>query len=397
MAHRVRLFTQRRGAEGSDRAGMWWRVGAQAFNLAVIAAILSSVYLFYGLLSQHYSRFPMDMEGQRKFTAPEQAQLLGNFGIGLTVLAWSCWIAFLLAIGMFWEGEVATAIVGGTGVVFYVGLPLVVNAVLGHQGLPANRITEQMVAGLQSIGKVGLVLAMLRFVAHTLYVLSTRPAKTETQVPKAEVTEGVPAKPTKAKERRHLLRRCWEVAYCSERLRYNCPSYLTGASCWRRHTGCRCDPFFATRVLEPMSRAASQRMSDAERASLEAAVQHLQSQDAWQSKHHAERETCGRCPIYMEHQQYKYRAVFWLAYPLAGVAMYIGWPFIHGAYQWTEKALTAIARGMKVLPDTRPELAPFVNTVLTVDVEYIVVAAIALVIVASLLRAFEWAIFEAKV
>lgn len=393
MAHKVDLFGPAHGPKEWKTASAWLAVAHKLFNVALAAAILSLAYLVYGLFSGEYSRFPISGDKARTLTGTEQVRLLSNFSTALTVFAWSAWISCLVSLAFAWGGETATLVVAALGLVCYVVLPMGVSAVLERQSIVPNHITDQLVAAFESVGKVALVLAMLRFVGRTLFVLATRPTARKAEVPAADVVETISAKPAKPKERRHLIRRCWEMAYCSERLRFNCPSYVNKQSCWRRHTGCQCDPHFAIRILEPMSKAAAQQMSPDERA----AVDRLLAQGILRDKHHAEKETCQRCPIYMEHQIYKYRAVFWLAYPLTVAAMYFGWPVIHEAYQRTEQVLTNIARGMSLLPNTQPELAPFVNGVLSVDVEVLVVAAIGLVLVSWLLRAFEWAIFEAKV
>jgi len=396
MAHKVELLGPRPGPPESRATGIWNAIAPKLLNLALVAAILSLAYLAYGMLSGDYSHFPNSPEKAKALTLPEQAKLLGNFGTALSVFAWSAWITCLVALAFIWQGETVTFLVALLGLFCYVGLPMGVAAILDRQSAAPNNITDQLVAAFESVGKVALVLAMLRFVGRTLFTLATRPTIRRAEAPAADVVETLSAKQPKVakpKEHRHLIRRCWEMAYCSERLRFNCPSYIEKRSCWRRRTGCQCDPHFAIRILEPMSRAASRQMP----AEDQAAVERLLAQGTLQQKHHADRETCQRCPIYMEHQVYKYRALFWLAYPLTVASMYFGWRYIHQAYAWTEQALTDIARGMSLLPNTQPELAPFVNGVLSVDVEVVVVAALGLVLVSWLLRLFEWAIFEAKV
>jgi hypothetical protein len=59
---------------------------------------------------------------------------------------------------------------------------------------------------------------------------------------------------------------------------------------------------------------------------------------------------CGECPIYLEHQKYKYRVLAWLSYPAAAAAIGIAAPHVRSGYQWSEAMLATWLSGMQVLP-----------------------------------------------
>lgn len=396
MARTVELEHRPRQTKRSRALEAWMRIGRNLLRLAIIGLLLSFFFLLYGLLSGDYGRFPNAADGTGPLSPQEQATMLTNLQGALLVLVACGWIAAILALALYWGTEIPSLIVGLIGLFAYMGMPVFVSAILARQGfyveLGPNQIISRIIQACQVVGKVAMILALVRFVGAGLFAVAVRPTRREKRAREA-APKPAQQEPARARQPVHLIRRCWEMAFCSDSLREHCPSYKTRTPCWKRRTGCQCDPYFAVRIMEPVERAAGVALSQED----EYARAHLRNNPAWQAKEHATKETCSQCPIYIEHQHYKYRALFWLAYPAAAGAVFVALPFIRKGYDWAEETLTRMVHGMAVLPNTKPELAPFVNTVVAADVEIVVIAAVALIIVTYIIRALEWAIFEAMI
>ena len=391
MARTVEIEHRHQRPKGSRALETWLRIGRNVLRVAVIGLILSLIYILYGLMSGEYGKFPNAVDHAGLLTQQEQVAMVTTLQRALLVFIICGWIASLLGLALFWGTEVPTALVGLTGLLFYMGIPMLVTAVLNRQGfsyaLEPNQLTGSILTAAQVVGKVAMILALIRVVGVGLFSVAVRPVRGRKRAPAAKPVDRETAR---ARRPAHLIRRCWEMAFCSDALREFCPSYKTHTPCWKRRTGCQCDPYFAIKVLEPVERARGVALSEDD----ESARAHIRNNPAWHAKQHATKETCRQCAIYVEHQHYKYRALFWLAYPAAAGAVFMALGVVHRAYEWAEVTLTKMIHGVAVLPQTRPELEPFINTVVAADVEVVVVAAVALLIVTSIVRLFEWAIFE---
>lgn len=110
---------------------------------------------------------------------------------------------------------------------------------------------------------------------------------------------------------------------------------------------------------------------------------------------------CRDCPVYNEHQHHKYRAFYWIAYPITAGLIALLLPLITRAYHWLDVTVAAMLSSLSMLPrseDTlRPFMHPFMTSVYTFNGEYIFIASAALVIAAYLLDLVDYAVFQAKI
>ena len=129
-----------------------------------------------------------------------------------------------------------------------------------------------------------------------------------------------------------------------------------------------------------------------------------QARDRRKREHHVElsrkarRARCRTCPIYAEHQHYKYRAFFWVAYPITAVVVWFLMDYIHLGYVWFATILNKLVSSAAFLPDTESETRPFMSIVMeTRSLEFLVVLAVAFVVVSYVLEFVEYVVFEVKV
>jgi hypothetical protein len=112
----------------------------------------------------------------------------------------------------------------------------------------------------------------------------------------------------------------------------------------------------------------------------------------------ARRARCRACPLYNEHQHHKYRAFFWLAYPATAAVVVALMPVIHVGYTMLATVLQRLVSGTAFLPNREPEFRPFLSVVLeTKGIEFLVVLAVAFVVVSYLLELTEYLVFDVKI
>lgn len=105
---------------------------------------------------------------------------------------------------------------------------------------------------------------------------------------------------------------------------------------------------------------------------------------------------CKTCPIYLEHQDHKYKTIAWLAYPVAAVAIFLAYPWIHQVYVWAVMGLEKVMSAVRILPPSaRPGDVP--DWVLQSHVEWLIILCIGLLVVSYLLQFVEYAIYEWKI
>jgi hypothetical protein len=319
---------------------------------------------------------------------------------GLHVMAYvfmGCiWAIMVVSIFRFRENDVAGWVGGVGGVLCYLALPWIVRSSLIHFNANPNTASDFMMGAFRATGKLLLVTAAVYFGAKTAVRLATRSQRATAAAPPVVLESEKPEKPEKRVEkvsrRRSILRKCWEMSMCRESLRENCPSYKLGVTCWKRGTGCQCDPLLAQRLIEDLDLKLRGEIPEQERVARE----RMKEQLSYRIAEHQGDSYCRSCPIYNEHQFHKYRSVYWLAYPITAGIVFLLMPVIHVAYVTTDKFLSRLLASVQLLPSNDEALQPFVHTMYNFDAEFIFVISAALIIAAYLLDLVDWAFFEAK-
>jgi hypothetical protein len=145
------------------------------------------------------------------------------------------------------------------------------------------------------------------------------------------------------------MRRCWELHYCRGSLRDNCPRFLSGVSCWKKGSGCYCDQGLATRLLDELGAKARAEYAE-ELESGRSRAQRARPTSRKSLKKQGKKAPCGECPIYLDHQKHKYRALSWLSYPLAAGIVGFSAEHIRLGYEWVEATLGSLLAKLQVLP-----------------------------------------------
>jgi len=364
----------------------------RALLMAAIAVGGSIFYMLQALISGSAAAFPNTPQGNP--LSPEvQQRFLHGLHVVSYVFMGCIWAIMVVSIFRFRENDVAGYVGGLGGVLCYFVLPWIVRSSLIHFNANPNDASDFLMGAFRATGKLLLITAAIYFGGKTIVRLATRRQRAPATTPPIVIDSDKPEKPVeKLSRRRTLLRKCWELSMCRESLRENCPSWKLGATCWKRGTGCQCDPLLAQRLIEELESKLRGDMPDRERVARE----RMKEQLSYRVAEHQGDSFCRTCPIYTEHQFYKYRSFYWIAYPITAAIVFVLMPVIHKVYVTTDAALSKLLASVQLLPTNDEALAPFVRTMYHFDAEFIFVISAALIIAAYLLDLVDWAFFEAR-
>lgn len=360
--------------------------------VAAAAVGIAIFYLLHSLISGNTAAFPKMPTGELLSPAVQE-QFIHGLRVASYVFMGGMWGITAVSIFRFRENDVAGWVGGFGGVLCYVALPWLVRSALMHHNANPNVASDLLLASFRATGKVLLLITIVYFAVKVMVRLKNRPARAAAASAPMVLDTDQPHKPAeKTAPRRTMLRQCWELSMCRDTLRENCPSFKLDATCWKRGTGCQCDPILARRLIDDLERKLRGEIPEKERIARE----RMKEQLNYRIAEHQGESYCRSCPIYNEHQYYKYKAFFWLAYPITGALVFVLLPVIHTVYRWIDVSVGQMLDSLQMLPHNEQALRPFVTTVYHFNAEFIFVASAALIIAAYLLDLVDYAVFQAK-
>jgi len=355
--------------------------------LAGVALVLSIGFLVFVLLSGQLAA-PI-IQG----TALEVIQR--NMMVWHKVFAVALWVLVVVGLIRHYRVDSVGYLIALGGVACWWLLPMMVTAKAAGAEPRLLEVAQSLITSFQATGGALMVIGFLRVVIGRIITIAYSPqgavsSRLLSASAVAEIAE------ERAKARPSLMRKCWELHFCRGSLRVTCPRFMEGASCWKKESGCYCDQDLATRLLSGM--AAKARVQVAEE--LEAAQGRAQAYHRSVAAHRqrqARKKTgspCRECPLYVEHQKYKYRTLSWLAYPLAALIVAFLVPRLHAAYQWLEINVGGALAEVRFLPhrlmDAPLQQAPWLTA------ENVMVVMFGILVVAAVLQLLEIGIFHFK-
>jgi len=376
MAQRVssgrRSRPPRGGAARTRVIGPLSSLADKCVILAAIAGGAALLYLGYGLLSGHITSFP-HLSGSDKAMLPEPARatLISWVEVATRILSWAAVVGTLLALARYYDSSAAIGAAGAVGAFLYLGLPALVAIVLQQQYRQANQLTDIVIMGAQAGGKVLLVVAAARGAIQVFWSATRRPKR-------ARMPRAVAPAPGQTMRPRSLLRPCWELARCRSAGSV-CPALRQRRSCWKRGSGCMCDFKLAEALAEGAQAWAHEET---------AAVRYRAGQV---------RRPCQACPLYEEHQDYKFRVLAWLAYPATAGAIFLSAPLLHAGYERGLALMERAVAALTFMPMRGPQAVTpsgVQSVVLGSNVEWVFIGCLGLLAVTYVLQAIEHVIYK---
>lgn len=284
------------------------------------------------------------------------------------------------------------------------GGPELVEFALGSPTRPAGSPTSQAVA---LIVRTSQALGVICLAAGGVYALldgidRLRPHRARERTKRAVLTSPRRVREKAAQElpKNQFLGNCWNLPYCRPAVKPFCPIYQRGTKpCWRIGVGCMCSE-------EVLLIAARNEGFDIPLQSLSTPGDRPRlptiDQLAAQLTPKQKSERCGRCVIYLHHQEQKYRLWTWVAVgAVIGAVWYFRWLW-HQLYVAGAHAADRIARVIALPMPTKPEeqhpaLQPWVGRLAeSTAMEWIVIVCVALLLLTYFLRAVEFAIYRLR-
>jgi len=375
-----------RAAKGLER---WFPMLDTGLLLLGVGLVLSFSYLAWVIISGRLA--------DRLVQDSDLEALKGGLAAGQNVLLLCLWLLAVVALLRHYKTEGIGFLTAAAGLLCWLGMP----AFIGRfspvdAAAKLQDISADLIATFHSSGIALIVVGFLRVLIGRIILMTYQPsAAIRMRVPGVLTTPEVPE--VKGAGRGSIMRKCWELHFCRGSVRTTCPRYVESVPCWRRRSGCYCDHDLAGRLMASVGGNASVKMQVAEELETQQRraqqlQQRLQRQQG-RSKQ-AARKICRECPIYLEHQKHKYKALSWLAYPATVIIILLSSDSIRSAYDWADRQVADFIGGYSFIPHhllSHPvENMPWLNA----PNAFVVIVGV--IVLAVLLQLVEFAVFQLK-
>ena len=348
-----------------------------------VAVVLSLSYFLWVVLRGDL--------GSRSGRAPEIEVIVNGVNTGSTALFICLWLLVIVALVRHYKNETIAYLVALGGLACWLGMPVLIGKYSPPDAYPdLQKTASQLIASFNSTGVALFVIGVLRAILGRIVLMTYQPS-TATRLP------GMLGPEVEIRGARHsIMRKCWELHFCRGSVRTSCPRYIEGIACWRQRSGCYCDHNLAGRLMASVGGNSSIKMQVAEELeSQQRRAQELQKRLARQQRSkEVARKLCRECPIYNEHQKFKYRALSWLAYPATAVVVALAIGLIRSAYEWSDSQAAGFVKQFNFIPqhlrDSPIQVASWLNA------ENFFIVIIAVIVLAVVLQLIDMAVFKLK-
>jgi hypothetical protein len=232
-------------------------------------------------------------------------------------------------------------------------------------------------------GEIMLALVLLRvFYEIAIYVRTG---------PKTKLQEEKEAEKLKRKGAitAKVWARCWDMPYCHEYVRDQCPAYKARKNCWKFGYGCMCHP----KMIETLIRASTGAATAVAKARQAEYVRSDLEADAVLKP--GERTIpCTKCAIFAEHQRQKFRILNPLVIVGTIVGLVLGYKPVMVLYTAFVALLSRLAARFTLTENVNPQAWFQYLDTLTVRVFFYVI--LGTLILAYMLKAVEYLVLAKK-
>jgi hypothetical protein len=206
------------------------------------------------------------------------------------------------------------AITAALGVALQFGSPLLLKSIGETPAMGA--LAVQLIAA----GKVIFILGLVKTVGDMAAWLVELPNRMQLR---ADVGVGQMAEVAQQRVARNanMFSPCWQLPFCREVIRKQCPAYLAKTRCWKFGRGCYCDEEMISRIIR------------GESIDMIKAPTRMSRQG---------KPPCGRCYIFLEHQTLKYKMISPLAIPATLAIMFFGWSTFQSVFGMAGDSLQVV-------------------------------------------------------
>jgi len=242
---------------------------------------------------------------------PHPEQFTAYMGLLAHFLVYALWALGLSILVLSWEEQITGSLIFITGVGSHLFLPWLIFGVFGR-----TMATAAVAEGFREAGYFLTLLGMLKLAADGFLFFRTLPERlrSHAMVGFARHAEGQEAFAASA----NIFSPCWQLPYCREVIRVQCPAFLAKTKCWKFGRGCYCDDSMISRIISG---------------------EHLNVRTPHQARFVDGKPPCRQCYIYLEHQAHKLRWISPLTLPVAISLTFFIWPCYVKVWQLANGAL----------------------------------------------------------
>lgn len=274
--------------------------------LSVIGVVVSLAYILWGVFS--------GAVGQPVADGIRANQIAQNIQLASKILSFSLFSgALALVFSLFdegWFGPVL-AVVGFS--MHFGAVP-----VLGSIGQ-----TEPVLILIQATRGIGyslVVIGLLKYCVDVARWLLDLPNRM-----RLRANVGIATRAEAAQQRiaanANMFSPCWQLPFCREVIRKQCPAYIARKRCWKFGRGCYCDEEMISRIVRGESEEAVKAPTRMSRQG---------------------KPPCGRCYIFLEHQNLKFKVLSPLAVPVTVIGMVAIWGQMMNAMNFAGQGLQGV-------------------------------------------------------
>lgn len=241
---------------------------------------------------------------------PWMTNALGIFTFCVTVGYLALLISRYDSVFYGWLGAIL-----GTGFIF--GGPLAIAWLAAQGGVKSTdtaSILTKLMTDIPNVGGFLIAISLMNLVfgycVKFFYDRSSQGAKH---------FQFADAKPRKGTHKPGPIPKCWQMSRCRPGVRETCPNFLEHATCWKRRSGCFCDRELANYLVGAVDRKEVQEVIDMQVTAGKTAKSgeirgHLKNtpRRPWNQQ----KILCHQCPLFIEHQEYKYKYWHWISFPI---------------------------------------------------------------------------------
>lgn len=360
-------------------------IAVLALRLALIVSALAALYLLFGLLSGQIAQ-------SAKLPRPEQQRVWQNVLLAGSALRYSLAAAALLSAVVFFAEAVTGYLLALTGGALFAGIPFALSLAAGSQPFAQNAALQSAVAAFPQAALPVLAVAALLValdVARRLHaLLQQRPLARDL------LQYGTEAQPETLRLPRRLspLGKCWEGPFCRTAMRAHCPIFLKKKACWREKKGCYCEEEISNQIAgqivgTPLAMAPSARYNFAGEPAPRARKAELSPAQ--------KRERCRHCIIYNEHQRRKYALFLPVVFATVVLLCLTNQALLRQGLEGGLVGIDTLLARFSFGGAGAGMAAAFADP--SPAVQWVLLAALALMLLSKALQMLEWAIFKLKI
>jgi hypothetical protein len=180
-----------------------------------------------------------------------------------------------------------------------------------------------------------------------------------------------------------LIPKCWQMSRCRPGVRMTCPNYLDRIPCWKRRSGCFCDRELANYLMNSVDRKDAGEVIDMQTVTAQSGANAIRGYMGAANKRpwKLQKSLCFNCPLYLEHQEYKYRNLSWISIPATAAIVALSWPVYDAGYQWLSRYLDDLMVQLTQIKDVARIIGPDEGaTLANSSFEYVLLAVLTLIL-----------------